>query len=310
MKTSEQTEPYQREVASKHRKMKIRLIGKGGNKYSKGPYNKKPSYERSKSAPPSGKRDEMQELNEAIQAFFAYDDFNLKDELSQKFWKNPEKIEPKVREILIKIAKDFYKTLEIEAELIDIIFTGSLANYNYAQGSDIDLHILLDFKKIDHRFVFLKDYFTSKKNNWNRNHDIRIKGHEVEVYAQDINEPHASTGVYSLLYDRWATKPTKKKIKVDSAAVYKKASSLGNEINDVHALFSMGRFEQAYYDAVRLSEKIRKFRRCGLESGGEFSSENLAFKSLRKSGYLEKLSNLKRKSYDEMMSIAGKRDIE
>tara|TARA_Y100001973_G_C5208914_1_gene343840 strand:+ start:6506 stop:7438 length:933 start_codon:yes stop_codon:yes gene_type:complete len=308
MKIDEQTEPYQKEVRKKHKKMKIKLIGKGGNKYSKGPYSEKPDYERSKSAPPSGKRDEIQELNEAIHAFFGYDQFNLKDELNQKFWKNPEKLDSRVRQILVKIGKDFFKTLEVDAELIDITFTGSLANYNYADESDIDLHILLDFKKIDHRFTFLKDYFTSKKNDWNRKHDIKIKGFEVEVYAQDVNEPHASTGVYSLLYDRWATKPTKKKIKVDSAAVYKKAAAIGNAINDVHALFSIGNYEQAHADAERLMEKIKKFRRCGLETGGEFSSENLAFKSLRRSGYLEKLSKIKTNAYDEMMSIAAKRD--
>ena len=34
MKIDEQTEPYQKEVRKKHKKMKIKLIGKGGNKLS------------------------------------------------------------------------------------------------------------------------------------------------------------------------------------------------------------------------------------------------------------------------------------
>ena len=50
----EQTEPYQRKVAAKHKKMKIRLIGKGKGKHTAGPYKKKPSNKRSKSAPPAG----------------------------------------------------------------------------------------------------------------------------------------------------------------------------------------------------------------------------------------------------------------
>tara|TARA_R110002020_G_scaffold121312_1_gene275825 strand:- start:1574 stop:2170 length:597 start_codon:yes stop_codon:yes gene_type:complete len=49
----EQTEPYQRKVRQGHRKMKIRLIGKGGQKNSP-PYTKKPPMKRSKSAPPAG----------------------------------------------------------------------------------------------------------------------------------------------------------------------------------------------------------------------------------------------------------------
>jgi hypothetical protein len=44
-------------------------------------------------------------------------------------------------------------------------------------------------------------------------------------------------------------------------------------------------------------------RKCGLEKGGEFSVENLAFKVLRRNGYLEKLSNIKTKSYDKLMSL-------
>jgi 8-oxo-dGTP pyrophosphatase MutT (NUDIX family) len=49
----EHTEPYQRKVRKGHRKMKIRLIGKGGQSNS-APYTKKPSTKRSKSAPPAG----------------------------------------------------------------------------------------------------------------------------------------------------------------------------------------------------------------------------------------------------------------
>jgi hypothetical protein len=47
----EQTEPFQRAIKRKHKKMKIRLIGKGDNTYNVTGKMKKPSYERSKSAP-------------------------------------------------------------------------------------------------------------------------------------------------------------------------------------------------------------------------------------------------------------------
>jgi hypothetical protein len=51
LKPLNEEEPFQKAVKKKHRKMKIRLIGKGGNTYKvKG--MTKPSYKRSKSAPP------------------------------------------------------------------------------------------------------------------------------------------------------------------------------------------------------------------------------------------------------------------
>jgi len=48
----QEIEPYQEKVKQKHRRMKIRLIGKGKNKYNVGKKMKKPSYKRSKSATP------------------------------------------------------------------------------------------------------------------------------------------------------------------------------------------------------------------------------------------------------------------
>ena len=48
----QEEEPFQRKVKAKHSKMKFRLIGKGKNKHNVGKKMKKPSYKRSKSAPP------------------------------------------------------------------------------------------------------------------------------------------------------------------------------------------------------------------------------------------------------------------
>ena len=48
----EQMEPFQRKMAAKHRKLKKKLIGLGGNKKKVGPYTQNPSFKRSKSAPP------------------------------------------------------------------------------------------------------------------------------------------------------------------------------------------------------------------------------------------------------------------
>jgi hypothetical protein len=44
-------------------------------------------------------------------------------------------------------------------------------------------------------------------------------------------------------------------------------------------------------------------RSAGLESGGEYSPENLTFKVLRREGYIEKLMDLKDKSYDKSLSL-------
>jgi hypothetical protein len=47
-------------------------------------------------------------------------------------------------------------------------------------------------------------------------------------------------------------------------------------------------------------------RQCGLETGGEYSIENLAFKTLRNIGEITKLYATATSDYDEMMSIDEK----
>ena len=37
-----------------------------------------------------------------------------------------------------------------------------------------------------------------------------IKGYEVEVYAQDVDEVHHSSGVYSVLFNKWLVEPPKR----------------------------------------------------------------------------------------------------
>jgi hypothetical protein len=52
-----------------------------------------------------------------------------------------------------------------------------------------------------------------------------------------------------------------------------------------------------------LRKKIKEFRQSGLDSGGEYSYENLTFKLLRRNGYIEKLIKLKKDITDKKLSI-------
>jgi len=76
-----------------------------------------------------------------------------------------------------------------------------------------------------------------------------------------------------------------------------------DQIDRALELYDRERYQEALDRAEMLREKIRKFRQSGLESGGEYSIENIAFKALRRNEYLLKLSELKRDAYDKLMSI-------
>ena len=77
------------------------------------------------------------------------DVFVQKSTLNSKIWSN-EQLNSSIKSALLKIANNFFDDLELEgSEIDDITFTGSLANFNYTKFSDIDLHLLVDYSKID-----------------------------------------------------------------------------------------------------------------------------------------------------------------
>lgn len=231
--------------------------------------------------------------------------FEMNDELNPKIWDRAMGLNPEVSAKLRDIVDDFLENIGLEGlEYEDITFTGSLANFNWSKYSDIDLHIVVDFSKIDENDDLVREFFRGKFGLWNKNHDIMIRGFEVEIYVQDSRESHVSTGVYSVLSDEWLAKPSKEVIEFEFDDIKKKASKLMSLVDSVKEVFYEENYEEAHERAIKIKEKIRKFRKCGLESGGQYSSENLAFKVLRRNGYLEQLSGITSNSYDRMMSMA------
>jgi len=232
--------------------------------------------------------------------------FEVQEELNPDVWDEDGIIDEEIGDRLYEIAKQFFAKLELEwVNIEDVIFTGSLANYTWSIYSDIDLHILIDYSKVDENLDLVKDYLRKSSVLWNKSHDIRIKGFEVELYVQDSNELHYSGGVYSIKNNKWLEIPSYKKVAIDYENVKKKAARLMDDIDEALDLFLVHNYEEALKESVRIRNKIRKFRQSGLEKGGIFSVENLAFKALRRNGYLQKLSSLRIMSYDKTMSING-----
>jgi predicted nucleotidyltransferase len=216
----------------------------------------------------------------------------MNDRLCSMIWESDEKLKPEVREVLLKNAKRFIEFSDVEGlKFNDIVLTGSLANYNYTEDSDVDVHIIMDFNQISENKIFVGEFLMLKKALWAEKLPIQVKGHDVEMYFQDANEPHHSSGVYSLAKDKWIRKPIKKIVNVDMADVQLKAADLINNIDELEDDKDSEEFLKKY---EQLKNKIRKYRQTGLDSsGGEFSVENLVFKILRHSGFLKKMTEMK-----------------
>ena len=219
---------------------------------------------------------------------------------------NPElwdgmKLDPEVRRKLIEIAIHFAEYLDIPEESVeDVTFTGSMANFHYGPKSDIDLHIVLDYKDIDDNVDLVKKMLRAKKALYNDRHDIKIKDREVELYPQDASEPHYSTAVYSVKNGEWITKPTPVYVDIDDAMIRRKAEEL---MDKGRLVINTEDLDDKIERLEKFKDKIMDMRKAGLEKGGEFSIENLIFKKLRNNGFLEKLLMAINNNIDKSLSL-------
>lgn len=238
------------------------------------------------------------------------DSFLIKDTLNPEIWTN-DTLNPDIRTKLILIAEDFFKDLNIpkEIQIKDIIFTGSLANYNWSRYSDIDLHIVLDFKQFDVDEQLLDDYFWAQKALWNQEHDITIHSFPVELYVQDINAKLVATAVYSVINDKWLKKPVRESFKLDTNTIKEKANSFIEKLRGIKQDYKDKQYQSVVDKVTKLKDKIKNMRNAGLEKGGEFSIENLVFKTLRRTPFMDIIDSYKAKSYDELMSIQEEENL-
>lgn len=240
------------------------------------------------------------EINMMPSQYQVEDSFKIKDTLNPQMFPDGNNFDQEVRERILTLANDFHDSLEIDIVLEDVVVTGSIVAYTWHNQSDIDAHLMVECPSGVDREL-LRDYFYYKKLSWNIDHDIFLKGYEVELYIQFLDEPEESKGRYSLIQNKWLKIPSRDSMgEPDLVQANKKADITRRQIKNISNLFYNGNSEEALKYAEYLSAKLKRMRQEGLEEEGEISSENIAYKMLRASGDLDLLRTLKNKSYDNM----------
>ena len=211
--------------------------------------------------------------------------------LNPKIWRDGE-LAPEVTEKLKMIARAFEEFIGVDLKIIDYTITGSNANYTWTKHSDLDLHIIIPGKADDAS----RELYSSKKTLWGDQHNITVRGMPVECYIQGEDEPHHSTGVYSIVQSQWLVEPKKIKPEVDDSAVEAKKDGVMRDIE--RALLSKD-LEQLRV----VKDKITQMRKSGLERAGEWSVENLVFKILRNLGLIDEITDKIRELEDQELSL-------
>tara|TARA_S200002703_G_scaffold96863_2_gene83693 strand:- start:3435 stop:4175 length:741 start_codon:yes stop_codon:yes gene_type:complete len=234
--------------------------------------------------------------------------FKPQKTLEPKVWKD-DKLDPRVRKILMRVADNFIKgwKLKKSPKIKDIRFTGSLANYNWSKFSDIDLHVIVDFDEVNKDTNLVDRFFSFAKYNWNKQHDIKVGPYEIEVYVEDEDEDHTATGLYSVKDDKWLKEPKPTDADYDEKDIMVKAKYFFDLYKILEDKFKKGQHDEVVRGIEKVKQKIQKMRTSGLQKNGEFSTENLAFKVLRRTKLLDKMNDLLVKSTDKQLSETKKK---
>jgi len=230
-----------------------------------------------------------------LYSFKLSDAIAFHDKLNPKLFVG-QNLRPEVSKQLKIIANDFLTELGIrDLAVKDITISGSNAAYSYTPYSDLDLHILVDMNKLSNDEIY-KELFNAKKTIYNDSHDVKIHGVPVELYVQDTNEPVKSLGEYSILDDKWLRLPTKRRANLDQAATKLKYQKLEKLINRAIKSNRLSKISEVL-------KTIKRYRQAGLDKGGEFGPENLAYKALRSQGLITKLYALRDRLHSEKLTI-------
>lgn len=217
----------------------------------------------------------------------------LHKDLNPKLWVKGH-LRPEVRKTLLDLARVYYSFLETDATLVDVVVTGSQANYNFTEHSDLDLHLIIPFDEVTCD-LDVTEYFETKRKLWKVQHDITVYDIPVEIYTEDLTNPAVSS-VYSVIDNKWRKKPRPPIIDYDVVAVKAEAERWAKIID--------GAIKSKNVEMLsHVRDMISRYRKEGLAKDGEFGVANLTFKSLRNDGKIAHLMAAFRNAEDDELSL-------
>jgi hypothetical protein len=219
--------------------------------------------------------------------------YNEHRQLNPKLW-DGDSLRPEVKDVLIKIAKKFEEFIDLNVPVVDIQITGGQTTYHYTEKSDLDLHLIIDYNKIecDEEIAELLD---TKRLLFKQKHSINIRQIPVEPGTEDINRPTVSSA-YSIVSDQWIREPKNFSGQIDHEKIKKHTLAWSKLIDKI-----LGKKDVE--SAKKLLKMIRKYRKIGLKRTGEYGVANLVYKSLRNSNKIQQLSQFIDLSDDQALTI-------
>jgi predicted nucleotidyltransferase len=249
-------------------------------------------------------------INEIVPSEVPTKTIKFSNQLNSKLWDKDELLKPEVRIAILKISKKYIESIDKKIKFKDIVLTGSIANYNYNELSDLDIHIVVDYKNIGDNEDLLLKYFKGIKDDWSNKYKLTIYGYPVEIFIQNERTPIESAAVYSVLNNKWIQKPEHNKPDFNIKEIKNIAAKFINKFDDLQKYFKVNKdYDKALSDIEIIKKEISDMRKVGLDKEGEFSTENLSFKLLRNLGVLDKINTFKEKLINKQLTLKENRVI-
>jgi hypothetical protein len=143
--------------------------------------------------------------------------------------------------------------------------------------------------------VLLQALYNAEKSSFNKNHDIKIKGTEVELYIEDVGSGTASNGVYSVVQDKWIKHP----MRIENLPEYDLSRQVEIWKSKINAALQSSDLDEVK-NCVNVLYMIRK---NSIAVDGEYGKGNQLFKEIRNIGLLDALKEKSNELLSQQLSM-------
>ena len=143
------------------------------------------------------------------------------------------------------------------------------------------------------------------KNNWCQLiiHNVLLPYGGVQLCCQDYGLEEPIGNLLHMPYHTLFETKRFKEIMQGKASICQRCDDGVAVPNSEKMRLRRMEFAEDSWRIEKMKEKLGDMRRAGLERSGEYSAENLAFKLLRRTGYLKKMYDAYDSDYDSYMSL-------
>jgi hypothetical protein len=178
-----------------------------------------------------------------------------------------------------------------DAELVDILFSGSLASYEYTRDSDVDVHVVVRLGPSlapEARPAFMRVLNGLLHDDVG----IRFRGRAVQVTVLDVDDDQG--GAWSVLKGAWHRRPEHNTVHFPEADLRQAIAAFQAERA---AVLDAWAHHDATFDCQRFAapgRRLKKLRGEGLKAEGVVSLGNMTYRLVRRLSALDELWTLQR----------------